>query len=136
MVKQVVGALGVSVVFVVALLASTWLCARLPGVGMVAFAVVLGAAWVATSESQAMAQKVGAALRSLGWSLKEAAIRAEMGEPQLCRQLNGIEQMSLSRFAAWGPEFEIALGVQLLKSRGYAVIEKAQLVVAKLEVRS
>jgi hypothetical protein len=113
------GVVGLMVVFVV----SFYVAGRLRAVlGSVVAAEMLAigflAAWCATPESKAMATKVLASLRALGWSLKEAALRIRMTEPQLSRQLNGYEQMSLSRYAEWGPEWEHQMAFQMLPKHG------------------
>lgn len=86
------------------------------------------AAWVATSEARAMAAHVAGALRDIGLSLKAAALAVNMKEAQASRQLNCVDQLSLSRWSDLGPEFQRALAVRMLRGvGGYTVIEDAVL---------
>jgi hypothetical protein len=123
------GAVGVAVVF----LASIYAAARVryhlgpAATGIVAALFCAAAAWVATDESRAMAERVKRTLLDLDWSMKEAAIRAGMDMAQLSRQLSGTEQMSLSRFAEWGDEFWFQFSKRGVEERGALVVTHAEL---------
>jgi hypothetical protein len=126
-VRTCVVVVGLVVVFVVAL----GVCNRLRdahGEQTVAvIACALGAAWAATKESREMARKVVRSIERIVWSLKEAAIRADMDFAQLSRQLNGVEQMSLSRYAAWGQTWAVAFAQELAADTGAIVIAQDEL---------
>lgn len=129
---------------VVVFLAALYVAARLRAsvgqfVGPI-MAIGFGAAWMATPESRAMAEKVIEAMRRTpGMSRKAAALSADMPEAQLSRQLGQEEQMSLSRYARWWkdfPEFWPNLSIQLLKDSGYTVIQNSVLVSILDELRA
>lgn len=123
------GLLGLSLVFLVALYAAARVRYHLGPVVTVIIAAIFcaAAAWVATPESIAMAERIKRTLHDLGWSLKEAAIRAGMTEPQLCRQLSGVEQMSLARYAVWGDEFWFQFSKRGVEERGALVVTHKEL---------
>ena len=122
-----IGGVGLVVVFLASMVIAGRLRYYAGYFGTMVMACGFLAAWVATPESRAMAAKVIASLRNIGWSMKEAAIRADIDEAQLSRQLSGIEQMSLARYAAWGPDWEFSFGKALVEERGAMVVTQKEL---------
>lgn len=81
-------------------------------------ALAFAAAWVATAESRAMTARVRRAFLSIGLSMENAARLVRMDLAHLSRQLNDVEQLSLSRLAEIGPDFNRAFALELLKDAG------------------
>jgi hypothetical protein len=134
-VLRVMGYLGLVVVFLGSIFIAGKLRRYAGGFPVFAMAIGFGAAWAATPESRAMAERVKRALLDLGWSLKEAAIRIEMDIAQLSRQLGGVEQMSLSRYAAWGDEFWFQFSKRGIEERGGLVVTHAELAGTLIELQ-
>ena len=122
---------GLSVAGVVAFVLVGAFCHRLESPVPVAVVTALLfslAAWVATPESREMCRLVERALDDIGMSKQAAAITAEMTEAQFSRQLNSVDQLSLSRLSALGHDFEEAFALRLLERRGrYTVVENGVL---------
>jgi hypothetical protein len=126
--KTVLGVVGLAVVFAVVLGASNRVRDAYGEQTLAILTATLAAAWVATKESREMARKVVRALERVGMSMKEAAILAGMDYGQLSRQLCGCtEQMSLSRYATWGPAFNLAFAAELAEPEGALVIQNEAL---------
>ena|SRR5688500_12510618 len=87
----------------------------------------MGAAWVATPESRAITEKVRGAMRDLNLSVKVVAAVTGMTEAQVSRQLNDVDQLSLSRWVALGPQFERALALRMLAGAGGRWVEDSLL---------
>lgn len=125
MLRRVLVGIGLLVVFVLALAIFSRLDHAFGAKAVVTLVAALfgAAAWAATPESRAAAQDVEAALRDIGLGKEAAAITMGMDPAHFSRQLNGVEQLSLSRLAQLGPEFDRAFARRRLERvGGYTVI--------------
>lgn len=126
-IRNVLGTLGLVVVFFLVLVGCSRLRESYGDFTVAIVAVSLAAAWAATPESRQMTARVRRVFQKIGLSVESAARLMRMDLAQLSRGLNNTEQLSLSRLAMLGPDFDRAFACELATDCGLVVIDDPRL---------